>query len=410
MHMTPTKADETILAVDQADLVKVVLERLKLDQCPVQASDLPEGTALVGGAVRDALLNRLAKTPDLDFVVPCSAINLTQEFTKKIDGRCVILDEQRDMARFISNGWTIDFASQMGSSIEEDLWRRDFSVNAIALTFDSHPRILDPTGGMKDLFEKRLVAFREKNLLDDPLRPLRGIRLIAEMNLSLDSKTKSFFCKYSNLLPLASNERIQAEIQKLVEGRWAETAIRLLKEIGLVELWSNKDSAMNLETFSSKMEEIFSPEEFDLAMPLALLTDLLSDDGLNLLRFSRKQRKRCERLRYWKKLDDGKAFQTFSEKDRLKLHQDLEEDLPSLIIQLQRSDQEIWLRRWRNPNDPLFHPSCPLDGNTLQKELQLSEGVQLGELMRHLCHERAFGRLNSRDEALQSARDWWKHN
>ncbi len=146
------------------------------------------------------------------------------------------------------------------------------------------------------------------------------------------------------------------------------------------------------------------------ALPLVLLTNLLSNEGLEALRFSRNQRQRCQVLRKWQEINDGNAFRTLSESDRLTLHKDLEDDLPALILELPEIDQIIWLKRWRNLNDPLFHPCCPVDGQTLKNSLDLPSGPLLGRLMSYLCHERAFGRLNNQQQVFEVARYWLKQN
>ena len=129
MHIFTNSADETILGSERNVLVEALWERLNPDKWPLQVDELPNGSALVGGAVRDALLDRLSEKPDLDLVVPNNAIELTQTFAKKFQARCVVLDSERDMARLIINGWTIDFARQIGVSLESDLLRRDFRIN-----------------------------------------------------------------------------------------------------------------------------------------------------------------------------------------------------------------------------------------------------------------------------------------
>jgi tRNA nucleotidyltransferase (CCA-adding enzyme) len=68
--------------------------------------------------------------------------------------------------------------------------------------------------------------------------------------------------------------------------------------------------------------------------------------------------------------------------------------------------QKEWLSRWRDQEDTLFHPSAPLNGRTLQAEFGLRPGPELGELIHHLCLERAFGRIGNKAEAIQCARDW----
>ena len=159
---------------------------------PISISDLPPGSALVGGSVRDALLNKLSQKPDLDFVIPTNAINFSENLSKKINCTFIKLDEKRDIARLVINGWTLDFARQVGENLQDDLLRRDFRINAIALRLTGKPEIFDPTGGINDLKSKKIVAISEKNLLDDPLRILRGFRLMCELDFELEKKTKMF--------------------------------------------------------------------------------------------------------------------------------------------------------------------------------------------------------------------------
>ena len=72
-------------------------------------------------------------------------IKITQSLAKNLGGTAVVLDSERDVARLVFQGWTIDFATQVGASLDDDLWRRDFTLNAIALLLEPHPKIIDPT-------------------------------------------------------------------------------------------------------------------------------------------------------------------------------------------------------------------------------------------------------------------------
>jgi len=409
MHMSSTFSNQPILKGDRSVLAKWLWQRLKPDRWPLRMIELPPGSALVGGVVRDGLLNKFEVRSDLDFLVPSNAVEVARRLAEKLDGRFVLLDSERDMARLILNGWTIDFATQVGESLEEDLWRRDFRINAIALTLEKVPQIIDPTGGLKDLFQKCLVAVSEQNLLDDPLRLLRALRLMAELKLSLDAQTRSWIKAHSNLLAKAAPERIQSELLRLAKAPWADGVIPFLKDSYLLGPWENKDELGNREVPSLNASHSLTPIELSIALPLSRLTHLLSDDGLDQLRFSRRQRQSCQLLRQWQKRNDGLAFESLSEVDRLQLHKDLEANLPALILELPLTQQSIWLQRWRDSNDPLFHPSSPLDGYTLQEILGVSKSPELGQLMSHLCQERAFGRVHNREEAQYAAHYWWEH-
>ena len=373
------------------------------------------GSVLVGGAVRDALLDRLSDAPDLDLVVPDNALKSTRQLAQKLGGACVVLDEQRDMARLVLGGWTIDLARQEGETLEDDLNRRDYRLNAIALSFDGTPRLIDPTGGLEDLHEARVVAVKEANLQADPLRLLRGLRLIAELQMRLDAQTLKMLHRNRSLLPRAAPERIQAELLRLVAAPAADRAMATLLELELLKPWTNQASATGnqLRIGATKTSELLTDSERRQALPLARLTQLLPDAGLKDLRFSRRQMQRCERLRYWIKRstssEECPCPDALTEPERLQLHMDLEQDLPALILTWPAALQQPWLERWRDPQDPLFHPRPPLNGTDLQEALQISPGPMLGALIQHLSLERAYGRVSTREQALNAARSWLFH-
>ena len=131
MHMPPRFGSASILTGDRGRLAELIWQRLKPESWPVLPTELPTGSVLVGGAVRDALLDRLSDAPDLDFVVPDNALKNTRKLALKLGGACVVLDEQRDLARLVLGGWTIDLARQEGATIEDDLNRRDYRLNAM---------------------------------------------------------------------------------------------------------------------------------------------------------------------------------------------------------------------------------------------------------------------------------------
>ena len=373
------------------------------------------GSVLVGGAVRDALLDRLSDAPDLDLVVPDNAIKSTRQLAQKLGGACVVLDEQRDMARLVLGGWTIDLARQEGETLEDDLNRRDYRLNAMALSFDGTPRLLDPTGGLEDLQEGTVVAVKEANLQDDPLRLLRGLRLIAELDMHLDAQTLKMLQRNRSLLPHAAPERIQAELVRLVAAPAADRAIATILELKLLAPWMKQGATASDQRLigAAKTSELLTDSERRQALPLARLTQLLPDAGLKDLRFSRRQMHRCERLRYWitrSTSSEGRPCpDALSEPERLRLHMDLEQDLPALILTWPAALQQSWLKRWRDLQDPLFHPRPPMNGTSLQEALRISPGPKLGDLIQHLSLERAYGRVSTREQALNAAQSWLSH-
>ena len=399
MHIPSADARATILKaeVSQQARHRQLLKRLAPERWPLDPTLLPPGTALVGGAVRDALLGRLRSCPDLDLVVPDEVIRLGKKLARQLNGTCVVLDEERDMARLVLKGWTIDLARQAGTSLVDDLWRRDFCLNAIALPLEADAEICDPTDGIADLRDGRLRAVRESNLVDDPLRLLRGLRLMAEIPVAMDPATAAWIHRHRHSLRNAAPERILNELQRLVCGPWAEAAMTQLMQFGLLSPWASDEIPTR-----PMRSALLSQDEAAVALPLARLTSLVSDDGLERLRASKLQRQRCRHLRYWQR-QLGSDPSGLSETQRLQLHEELGQDLPALVLTLPDPTQQLWLQRWRDPADPLFHPQSPVDGTTLQRELGVKPGPSLGRLLRHLRQERAYGRIVTEDDAIKEA-------
>ena len=400
MHMHPTSEEDSILEGDASLMARQLMTRLQPQRWPIPLDRFPAGTVLVGGAVRDGLLNRLPEHPDLDMVVPADALGQVRKLSQEFGGACVVLDRDRDMARLVLGRWTIDLARQEGDDLTADLLRRDYRINAIGLTLTTEPKLLDPSGGIADLRAQRITAINERNLLDDPLRLLRALRLAAELSMTIDEATVEMIARHRHQLPKVAPERIQAELLKLVQAKNADQAIGLLNALQVIEPWSSDKPQETLNTSA------LTTEEQQLALPLARLTQLLSDQGVKDLRFSRKHIQRCMRLRAWRDRDQQQSTDSLTEQERLRLHQELEEDLPAFILSWPMERQKEWLKRWRDREDKLFHPSAPLDGRTLQAELGLRPGPRLGKLIDHLCLERAFGRIRNRDDAIQCARAW----
>jgi tRNA nucleotidyltransferase (CCA-adding enzyme) len=132
---------------------------------------------------------------------------------------------------------------------------------------------------------------------------------------------------------------------------------------------------------------------------LALLFDTAS---LVRLQASRRLQKRVGNLHHWLKRLQGPgisgAMERLGEDERLNLHMELETDMPALLLHLERRQAETALERWRDPDDPLFHPAAPTDGHTLQQQLQVPAGPLLGQLLHYLKQERAMGRLPAQNQ------------
>ncbi|MCT0209679.1 MAG: poly-A polymerase [Cyanobium sp.] len=418
-------AGQASVPLDLAAATALLRRRLAMERWPVPPAAFPAGTALVGGAVRDGLLGRLGERPDLDLVVPVEAIALGERLSREHGGRCVVLDQERSIARLVIRGWSVDLARQAGADLATDLLRRDFCLNALALPLTASSQLLDPSGGLTDLAAGLIRAVSEANLLDDPLRLLRGERLAAELGFHLDATSAAWIQHHSRRIDQVAVERVRVELEKLAACASGGEGLARVLTIGLLDAWRQPDAveggAAGNEAAGAALRQLtpaaaaargLSEDEARLALPLARLATLLDAASWGRLHASRALQRRCGLLRSWRAQLEGPggvrdpAAPFGSEREQVHFHRDLEDDLPALLLMLPLPFAREWLPRWRDPGDPLFHPRPPLDGTELQQRLGLAPSRRLGELLAHLTIERAFGRLESSEEALAAARRW----
>ncbi|QEY33524.1 CCA tRNA nucleotidyltransferase [Synechococcus sp. RSCCF101] len=395
-------------------MARELWSRLRPGQWPVPPEAFPAGSALVGGAVRDALLERRLERPDLDVVVPVEAVALCRGLARDWGGTAVVLDASRSMARLVLGDWTIDMARQEGPSLEHDLRRRDYSVNAIAVRLPpSQLSVVDPCNGLQDGQAQRLRAVSQANLMDDPLRLLRGLRLAAELSFSIETRTWRWIRMGACHLRRTAPERVLMELQRLVAAPLPASGIGLLIRSGLLRPWERRHTlamAGRLDA-AGALERGLQPVEIASALPLARLALMLSGEGLSRLKASRRLQQRCRALQRWLPSREADAWSTGLETDlagwedqrRLRLQRELEQDLPAWLLLAPTAMARRWMERWRDAGDPLFHPGSPLDGRSLQASLGLEPSPRLGQVLDHLTLERAFGRIREPAEALLEA-------
>ena len=197
---------------------------------------------VTGGSVRDWLLGRVSR--DLDCAVSSGAVAFAGDFAAETGGTLVLLDAQEGVARVVLSGFEIDFADfrQDTTCIEADLLRRDFTINSLAVRFDSERgglalpfEIIDPSGGIRDC---RLGCIRETqsgNLGDDPLRMLRAFRFQAELGFAIEIGTREEIERRHALIGNCAPERIGYELDRIFRSSRPSVVIKSMAAIGL--LW-----------------------------------------------------------------------------------------------------------------------------------------------------------------------------
>lgn len=187
---------------------------------------------LVGGAVRDALLQR--PTDDLDIVVDGDASGCARALARAACGPTFELSDAFGSWRVMApdRSWQIDLSPLRGGSLEEDLARRDFTINAIAEPLHGGARV-DPHGGAQDLAAGRLRAVGQRAFADDPLRTVRLVRLAQGLRLVPDADTLALARSSAQDAASVAQERVFAELKRIIGGDGVVAALALMDDLGL---------------------------------------------------------------------------------------------------------------------------------------------------------------------------------
>jgi len=184
----------------------------------------------VGGPVRDALLLR----PWLDGDIACRhAQRMAKALQRKLRAKLITLDEHYRIYRVIlpAGGLTLDVAELQGKTIQDDLARRDFSINTMARLV-GQDAIVDPWKGLADLRRKKIRALSARVLKEDPIRRLRAFRFAAQLNFTIDAQTRRWI-RGGTFKSIAA-ERIRGELLKLLTSPRAGAALAAMDASGLL--------------------------------------------------------------------------------------------------------------------------------------------------------------------------------
>jgi len=196
---------------------------------------------LAGGMVRDLLLGR--EVEDIDLAVAEDALEVASGMADDLHGKYVPLDEENGVGRVVFTAadrkWELDFATVVGS-LEQDLARRDFTVDAMAIGLEeliSHPQspaLIDPFHGQDDINLGVIRVVGESALTEDPVRLLRAVRLAAELSFKIHEGTKALIKRDVHLIGSVAGERVREELLRLLNLPGSGQHIAYLEELGLL--------------------------------------------------------------------------------------------------------------------------------------------------------------------------------
>jgi len=396
---------------------------------PFSLELLPPEAYLVGGAVRDALLGRTAEYLDLDFVLPTDAVQTARNLAEHYNAGFVLLDAQRQIARVVFDQATVDIAQQEGESLEIDLSRRDFTINAIA--YDPYNKqLIDPLQGVSDVQAGVIRMVSATNLEADPLRLLRAYRQAAQLDFRIVPATQSVIRQLAPLLAQIAAERVQVELGYLLQSSQGTVWLKAVWEDNLLQRWFPDATQQSLaqvaavEQSAVVMAKTFPKLGVELQasvagksvtwLSLAKLASLLpsvpeaAEEQLLSLKYSRAEVRAVVTLLKQLPQLESHANQRMTLREQYFFFLGIGYVFSALTVVAVARGIAVeavapLVDCYLNPNNQVAHPTSLLTGNDLMQALKLPPGPQVGKLLTEIQIARIEGRITTSEAALEFA-------
>jgi tRNA nucleotidyltransferase (CCA-adding enzyme) len=400
-----------------------------LENLPFDLNLLPKPVYVVGGAVRDGLLGRIRAELDLDLVIPVGAVEVARKLAAEYRAGFVLLDPERQIARVVFPGMTVDIAQQDGASITADLNRRDYRLNAIAYDLQTGETI-DPLNGTQDIQQRMIRMVCKANLVDDPLRLLRAYRQAAQLNFTIEADTRKAIRELAPLLTTVAAERVLMELRYLLKtpnsSQWLVATIEDQLLSGWLKVPVDKDLKNQLTQFDRSFELVkqhYPALALELDRPIrdtisisrrsiGKLTRLLSPElavateQLLRLTFSSAEIQVVTNvINYLPQL-----LQTeMSLSEQYFWFKAVGNDFPLLIVLAMATGVELvkladLIDRYLDPHSQVAHPTALVSGHDLTRSLSIAPSPMIGKLLTEIQIARILGKISTPDEAIEFAR------
>lgn len=383
----------------------------------------------MGGAVRDALLLRRAEYLDLDFVLPTDAVQTARSLAGHYNAGFVVLDAQRQIARVVFKDATVDLAQQEGDTLETDLHRRDFTINAIA--YNPHTeQFIDPLQGIVDCRAGVIRMVSQSNLEDDALRLLRGYRQAAQLGFRIEPETRAVIRQLAPLLGQVAAERVQVELGYLLKSPQGTPWLTAAWEDNLLQAWFPDATAQGLAKVAAvddlarvledtwhelgrKLQASVGSKSASL-LSLAKLANLLpsvpeaAKEQLLGLKYSRAEiRAVITGLTHLPQLLSH-ATSPMPLREQYFFFLDVGSVFPTLAVLAIASEMPVdkiapLINRYLTPDDQVAHPTQLVTGKDLMQALHLPASPQIGKLLTEIQIARIEEKISSCEDALEFA-------
>lgn len=192
----------------------------------------PDSAYVVGGSIRDVLLGR--PPLDYDLAVRGDPEGFARRMVAGTAGHYVELGKPGVLIyRIVADGIILDIAAIEGASIEEDLRRRDFTINALAYDIATG-QLLDCLGARNDLAAGRVRMVSPSVFKKDPVRLLRGYRMASDLDFKIEPETEAVIKDNVHLITRTAGERVRAELYKILENPKSHVHLSRMADCGLL--------------------------------------------------------------------------------------------------------------------------------------------------------------------------------
>jgi poly(A) polymerase len=387
------------------------------------AGDVP--CHLVGGVVRDRLAG--VHTYDFDVSLSSGAVGIGEELADRLRARLVRLGGDRFAAvRIVGKDLQVDLWDREGGSLADDLERRDFTINSIALGLDG--KVVDPLGGRDDVARRRLRANRQSSFAEDPLRVVRLVRFAA-VGYRVDRRTGALARRSAPEVQKVAAERIRQELGLTLAAPHGAAAVHWLVTTTLYPaLWSGEPvageessarasiglAARALERRLAGLES--SPGQRALARQ-ALLVAALATPGRTAAALTAGMHRRGllsgrEREAIARQAAPRPLPRTDLERRRF-LHDAGPDWRLALVVRAalaRRPESAAWdrvaprLEEIARAEPEIFDPPALLDGHEIQQLTGLKPGSELGRRIAELRTAQVLGQVRTRQQAIAFVR------
>ncbi len=376
---------------------------------------------LVGGVVRDLLLGK--PNFDLDLVVEGDAIDLAHQLIQINQGK-ITTHPRFKTAKLQWDKWSVDLATARSEtyarpgalpsvkpgSLTSDLFRRDFTINAMAICLNPgrYGELIDLYGGRDDLEHKLVRILHEQSFTDDATRIWRGLRYEQRLNFHLERETLELLKRDIPMLDTISGDRIRYELECIFGEERPEKVLRRAEELGvLLRLHpALRGNGWLAEKFK-QARQLTSPNLPPIGLYLALLAYRLSDkESEHLISYLRLSKPIAQTLRDSLSLKAKLKSLADPELTPSRIHHLLDGySSPAITANLLASDSPVARQHIQLFLGKLRYIKPALTGNDLLR-LGIAPGPQIKELLERLHEARLDGKVRSKQGEKELVKGW----